>query len=47
MNHFGTTDETLGAFMTTIYLLGYVFGPLAIAPLSEMYGRAIMFRSCS
>lgn len=33
--------------MTTIYLLGYAFGPLVIAPLSEMYGKAIMFRSCT
>ncbi|KAK2026635.1 MFS general substrate transporter [Colletotrichum zoysiae] len=47
MHHFGTTNETLGALMTTIYLLGFAFGPLAIAPLSELYGRAIMFRSCT
>lgn len=33
--------------MTTIYLLGYAFGPLVIAPMSELYGRAIMFRSCA
>ena len=47
MQYFGTTDETLGSFMTTIYLLGYAFGPFVIAPLSELYGRAIMFRSCT
>ncbi|KAK2037398.1 MFS general substrate transporter [Colletotrichum somersetense] len=47
MHHFDTTDETLGALMTTIYLLGFAFGPLDIAPLSELYGRAIMFRSCT
>lgn len=47
MAHFGTTDETLGTLITTIYLLGYTFGPIAIAPLSELYGKAIMFRSCS
>ncbi|GKT42989.1 MFS transporter prlG [Colletotrichum spaethianum] len=47
MQHFGTTDETLGAFMTTIYLIGYAFGPMVIAPLSELYGRAIMFQSCT
>ncbi|OHW97282.1 cycloheximide resistance protein [Colletotrichum incanum] len=47
MEHFGTTDETLGTFMTTIYLIGYAFGPILIAPLSEMYGRAIMFRYCT
>lgn len=47
MQHFGTTDETLGTLMTTIYLLGYAFGPIVIAPLSELYGRAVMFRSCA
>jgi MFS family permease len=25
--------------LTSIYLLGYVFGPLAFGPLSEIYGR--------
>ncbi|KAL0932494.1 cycloheximide resistance protein [Colletotrichum truncatum] len=47
MQHFGTTDEALGALMTTIYLLGFAFGPILIAPLSELYGRAIMFRTCT
>ncbi|GKT74225.1 cycloheximide resistance protein [Colletotrichum tofieldiae] len=47
MRHFGTTSETLGALMTTIYLLGYAFGPIIIAPLSELYGRAIVFQSCT
>ncbi|GKT97052.1 cycloheximide resistance protein [Colletotrichum tofieldiae] len=47
MQHFGTTNETLGALMTTIYLLGYAFGPVIIAPLSELYGRAIVFQSCT
>lgn len=47
MQHFGTTNETLGTLMTTIYLLGYAFGPIVIAPLSELYGRAVTFRSCA
>lgn len=47
MQDFGTTNETLGTLMTTIYLLGYAFGPLVIAPLSEMYGRAILYRCCT
>lgn len=25
--------------LTSIYLLGYVFGPLVFGPLSEIYGR--------
>ncbi|KAH7305589.1 cycloheximide resistance protein [Stachybotrys elegans] len=47
LEHFGSTDEILGTLLTTIYLLGYAFGPLVIAPLSELYGRAVMFRSCA
>ena len=46
MLHFNSTNESLSAFVTTIYLLGYVFGPLAIAPLSEIYGRAILYKTC-
>ncbi|KAH0423972.1 hypothetical protein CcaCcLH18_11791 [Colletotrichum camelliae] len=47
LHHFNTTNSTLGAFMTTIYLLGYAFGPLLIAPLSELHGRAPVFRACA
>ncbi|KAK1839423.1 cycloheximide resistance protein, partial [Colletotrichum chrysophilum] len=47
MHHFNTTNATLGALMTTIYLLGYAFGPLLIAPLSELHGRAPVFRACA
>lgn len=32
--------------MTTVFLLGYTFGPILIAPLSEMYGRAILYKIC-
>ncbi|KAI9147176.1 cycloheximide resistance protein [Paramyrothecium foliicola] len=47
MQDLGTTNHSLGAFMTTIYLLGYAFGPFVIAPLSELYGRALIFRICT
>lgn len=40
---FHSTNETLNAFVTSIYLLGYFFGPLTRAPLSEIYGRAIIY----
>lgn len=33
------TSSTLGSFVVSIYLLGYVVGPLILAPLSEIYGR--------
>ncbi|OAA63486.1 cycloheximide resistance protein [Niveomyces insectorum RCEF 264] len=46
MAHFHSTNQTLGAFVTTVYLLGYTFGPMAIAPLSEMYGRSPLYKVC-
>ncbi|KAJ6070668.1 hypothetical protein N7467_011987 [Penicillium canescens] len=41
----GVTNETLLSFSISIYILGYAFGPLALAPLSEVYGRRIIL-SC-
>ncbi|KAH1712297.1 hypothetical protein KXX60_006457 [Aspergillus fumigatus] len=38
----GVTNETLLSFSVTIFLLGYTFGPLILAPLSEIYGRRIV-----
>jgi multidrug resistance protein len=46
MAHFHSTNESLGAFVTTVFLLGYTFGPIVIAPLSEIYGRAILYKVC-
>ena len=46
MEYFHSTNESLGAFVTTVFLLGYAFGPIAIAPLSEIYGRALLYKSC-
>ncbi|KAL2019036.1 hypothetical protein VTK56DRAFT_10140 [Thermocarpiscus australiensis] len=36
---FGNTNEIVGTMTVSIYLLGYVVGPLFLAPLSELYGR--------
>lgn len=47
MKTFNSTNETLGAFITSVYLLGYSLGPLLIAPLSEIYGRAIVYNFCN
>ncbi|KAL6231573.1 hypothetical protein BDW75DRAFT_38670 [Aspergillus navahoensis] len=40
------TNETLLSFTVSIYLLGYTFGPMLLAPLSEIYGRRIVL-SCA
>lgn len=41
-----TEDETLATFSLTIYVLGFALGPLLFAPLSEVYGRAPVYRIC-
>ncbi|KAH9853266.1 MFS polyamine transporter [Lenzites betulinus] len=37
---FGVTDKTVIALFTSIYVLAYALGPLTLAPLCELYGRA-------
>ncbi|CAI7584039.1 unnamed protein product [Penicillium glandicola] len=39
---FRVTNETILAFSVSIYILGYAFGPLLLAPLCEVYGRRIV-----
>lgn len=36
---FHNDNSIVGAMTVSIYLLGYVIGPLFLAPLSEIYGR--------
>lgn len=36
---FHNTNPTLGSMTVSIYLFGYVVGPIFIGPLSEVYGR--------
>ena len=43
MATFHSTNETLEIFVTSVYLLGYVFGSLVLTPLSELYSRAIVY----
>lgn len=43
MEEFNSTNQQLEAFVTSVYLLGYVFGPLVLAPMSEIRGRAIIY----
>ena len=47
MRDFKSNDSTLASFTVSIYLLGYVVGPLFIAPLSEMYGRMPVYHVCN
>lgn len=46
MDDMGETNRNLGSFSVSIYLLGYAFGPLFLAPLSELYGRLPVYHIC-
>ncbi|RMD39803.1 hypothetical protein DV735_g5322, partial [Chaetothyriales sp. CBS 134920] len=39
MEEFGSTNSALASFVVSVWILGYAFGPLIVAPLSELYGR--------
>jgi multidrug resistance protein len=39
MSDFNANSVALGAFVVSVYVLGYAFGPLIIGPMSELYGR--------
>jgi MFS family permease len=39
MTEFQSTNIELGTFVVSIYVLGFAFGPMVLAPLSELYGR--------
>lgn len=40
---FHSDDSLLAGFVVSVYILGYASGPLVIAPLSELYGRTIVY----
>ncbi|KAL5444090.1 hypothetical protein PMIN07_010435 [Paraphaeosphaeria minitans] len=47
MATFGVESNILAALVVSIYLLGFAIGPLIIAPLSEMYGRFMIYNVCN
>ena len=42
LEDFGSTNLTLGSFSVSVYICGFICGPLLFAPLSEFLGRAIV-----
>ncbi|KAI0205107.1 major facilitator superfamily domain-containing protein [Astrocystis sublimbata] len=46
-NEFGNTNAIVGSTTVSIYLFGYVVGPVIIAPLSEIYGRKTILTSAN
>lgn len=47
MSQFKSTNEELASFVVSVYVVGYCFGPLVIAPLSEIYGRTPLYHACN
>ncbi|KAF2185482.1 hypothetical protein K469DRAFT_160912 [Zopfia rhizophila CBS 207.26] len=47
MKDFSVTSSTIGSLTVSIYLLGFALGPLFISPLSELYGRLIIYHTCN
>lgn len=45
LRDFESTNELLGSFIVSIFILGYAVGPLVIAPMSEVYGRLPVYHA--
>ncbi|OJD12649.1 hypothetical protein AJ78_06788 [Emergomyces pasteurianus Ep9510] len=47
MTDLGINNPTLGAMQISIFVLAFALGPIFAAPLSEIYGRTIIVRTCN
>lgn len=47
MREFETSSSVLATLVVSIYVLGFAFGPLVMAPLSELYGRLWVYHTCN
>jgi MFS family permease len=47
LEEFGSTSNTLATFLVSIFVLGFAFGPLLMAPMSEIYGRLPVYNICN
>ena len=47
MAEFHNDSQLLATFVVSVYLLGFAFGPLLVAPLSELYGRMPVYHISS
>ncbi|KAK7408446.1 hypothetical protein QQX98_009373 [Neonectria punicea] len=43
MADFNTTNDEVATFMVSVFVLGFAFGPLLMAPMSELYGRTPVY----
>ncbi len=47
LDDFNSNNLELASFVVSVYILGYAFGPLILAPLSELYGRLVVYHTCN
>ncbi|KAK5157613.1 hypothetical protein LTR04_005399 [Oleoguttula sp. CCFEE 6159] len=47
MKDFKSSNQQLATIVVSVYVLGFAFGPLVIAPLSELYGRLRIYHGCN
>ncbi len=43
MDDYHSTSTTFATFFVSIFVLGFASGPLLLAPLSELYGRVVIY----
>ena len=47
MTEFQSTNQVIGSFVVSVFVLGFAFGPTLLGPLSEIYGRWIIYLMCA
>ncbi|KAH6657513.1 major facilitator superfamily domain-containing protein [Truncatella angustata] len=47
LEEFQTNNNQLATFVVSVFVLGFAFGPLILAPLSELYGRNRIYHVCN
>ncbi|KAI5865330.1 putative bicyclomycin resistance protein [Durotheca rogersii] len=47
MAEFQSQNLQLAAFVVSVYILGFAAGPLVTAPMSEIYGRVVVYHVCN
>lgn len=47
LDDFHTNSNILATFVVSIYVLGFAFGPLVFAPMSEIVGRSPVYHICN
>lgn len=47
MADFNTSSTLLATFVVSVYILGFAFGPLIVAPMSEYSGRLVVYNACN